>query len=64
MERLGDTGDPDIASAAASANASRTAVRSSGDKASYSALTPASSCRASSSVHAGIRVCGAISSGS
>jgi len=57
-------GCPKAASAAASANASRTALRSSGDKESYSALSSASSRRASSSVHAGTRVCGVLSSDS
>ena len=53
-------GCSETVSAGASANASRTALRSSGDKASYSALSSASSCRASSSVHAGTRVCDVI----
>ena len=49
--------DSEGAWAVASSNASRTALRSAGDKPSYSALSSASSCRASSKVHAGVRDC-------
>jgi len=65
MERLRDTGGcSKAASVVAAVNASRTAVRSFGDKASYSALSSASSCRASSNVQAGTRVSGVFSTDS